>query len=62
MLIAAGEKDESGSKRLSAYQTAAAKAGVNVRVVINPNAMHTAWSKGAERDRVTVLADYLSRN
>jgi predicted esterase len=60
MLIAAGKNDEGNGKRLPEYQANAAKAGVDVHIVMNPEAMHTAYSKSSEQERVDVLATYLS--
>jgi hypothetical protein len=60
MLIDAAELDRGQEARLSAYQAEAAKAGVVVKLVIHPKALHTSWSRSTEQAKVRELAAFLS--
>lgn len=60
LLIDAAELDAGQVERLSAYQAEAAKAGVEVKLVLHPKARHTSWSRSTEQAKVEELAGYLS--
>ena len=60
MYIDAAELDRGQEERLSAYQSEAAKAGVEVKLVMHPKARHTSWSRSTEQAKVRELAAFLS--
>ncbi len=59
LFIDAGELDTGARQRLEAFQNDAARAGVPVRLVIHPEARHTSWSRGTEREKVRQIALWL---
>lgn len=59
LLVDAAELDPGQRERLSAYQAEAARAGVEVELVLHPNARHVSWSRTTEQARVERFAAYL---